>query len=222
MADCSSKHKKLSLDEVIAEVLQSDEEQELSEFEECIIEIRDFEDEEGNEQLLVMPQIQITFVHLVDRDTHCMMMIMMQMKMIMLTVKRGTHCLQAYILSETNFPRDINVIFYSILQLSSDSFALADAIINDEETSKSLDDVSDHSATDVDTDDKDNDIDKFALGNKERGLGGHGGQVHGQRAGRKSRTNCKRGGVCGFGKGLSWSQSMKLCTTSCYMEKFEK
>ena len=78
MADCSSKHKKLSLDEVIAEVLQSDEEQELSEFEECIIEIRDFEDEEGNEQLLVMPQIQITFVHLVDRDTHWMMMIMMQ------------------------------------------------------------------------------------------------------------------------------------------------
>ena len=43
MADCSSKHKNLSLDEVIAEVLQSDEEQELSEFEECIIEIRDFE-----------------------------------------------------------------------------------------------------------------------------------------------------------------------------------
>ena len=85
-----------------------------------------------------------------------------------------------------------------------------------------MDDVSDHSATDVDTDDKDNDIDKFALGNKERGLGGHGGQVHGQRAGRKSRTNCKCGGVCGFGKGLSWSQSMKLCTTSCYMEKFEK
>ena len=118
MADCSSKHKKLSLDEVIAEVLQSDEEQELSEFEECIIEIRDFEDEERNEQLLVMSQIQITFVHLVDRDTHwmmMMMMMMMQMKMIMLTVKRGTHCLQAYILSETNFPRDINVIFYSIL-----------------------------------------------------------------------------------------------------------
>ena len=114
MADYSSKYKKLSLDEVIAEVLQSDEEQELSEFEECIIEIRDFEDEEGNEQLLVMSQIQITFVPLVDRDTYWMMMTM-QMKMIMLTVKRGTHCLPAYILSETNFPRDINVIFYSIL-----------------------------------------------------------------------------------------------------------
>ena len=114
MADCSSKHKKLSLDEVIAEVLQSDEEQELSEFEECIIEIRDFEGEEGSEHLLVMSQIQITFVHLVDRDTHWLMMTM-QMKMIMLTVKQGTHCLQAYILSETNFPRDINVIFYSIL-----------------------------------------------------------------------------------------------------------
>ena len=194
MADCSSKHKKLSLDEVIAEVLQSDEEQELSEFEECIIEIRDFEDEEGNEHLLVMSQIQITFVHLVDRDTHWLMMTM-QMKMIMLTVKQGTHCLQAYILSETNFPRDINVIFYSILQLSSDSFTLADAIINDGETSKSLDDISDHSATDVDTDDNDNDIDKFALGNKERGLGERCGQVHGQRAGRKSRTNCKHGGV---------------------------
>ena len=221
MADCSSKHKNLSLDEVIAEVLQSDEEQELSEFEECIIEIRDFEGEEGNEHLLVMSQIQITFVHLVDRDTHWLMMTM-QMKMIMLTVKQGTHCLQPYILSETNFPRDINVIFYSILQLSSDSFTLADAIINDGETSKSLDDISDHSATDVDTDDNDNDIDKFALGNKERGLGERVGQVHGQRAGRKSSTNCKHGVVCGFGKGLSWSQSMKLCTTSCYMEKFEK
>ena len=60
------------------------------------------------------------------------------------------------------------------------------------------------------------------MGNKERGVGGRGGQGHGQRAGRKCRTNCGHGCVCGLGEGPMWSQAMKSCTTSYYMEKFEK
>ena len=67
MADCSSKRKKYH--EVIAGVLQSDEEQELSDFEESESEIGDSEDEEGNQQLLVTSQIPINFVHPVDRET---------------------------------------------------------------------------------------------------------------------------------------------------------
>ena len=55
--------------EVIAGVLQSDEEQELSDFEESESEIGDSEDEEGNQQLLVTSQIPINFVHPVDRET---------------------------------------------------------------------------------------------------------------------------------------------------------
>lgn len=69
MADCSSKRKKSSLDEVIAGVSQSDEEQELSDIEESESEMGDFEDEEWNQQLLVTSQIPITFIHPVDRET---------------------------------------------------------------------------------------------------------------------------------------------------------
>ena len=70
-----------------------------------------------------------------------------------------------------------------------------------------MDDISDHSATDVDTDDSDNYIDKFALENKQRGVDGrgrgrgHGGQGRGPTAGHKLETNCRRGRGCGRGKG---------------------
>ena len=53
MAASCSKQKKLSLEEVIAGVLQSDEENELSSFEESESELEDFEDEEGNQMLFV-------------------------------------------------------------------------------------------------------------------------------------------------------------------------
>ena len=121
-------------------------------------------------------------------------------------IEVSTHCLLRYILSETSFPRDTNVIFCSILQSSSDSFTPAGAIINDGETNKPLNDISDHSATHVDVDDSNYDIDKFALGNKQRGVGGRGrghgrgGEGRGHRANHKHGTNCGRGRGCGRGK----------------------
>ena len=39
-----------------------------SDFEECEIEIRNFEDDERNQQLLVTSQVPITFIHLVDHE----------------------------------------------------------------------------------------------------------------------------------------------------------
>ena len=85
-------------------------------------------------------------------------------------------------------------ISFSILQPSSDFFTPAGAIFDDGETSKSLDDISDYSGTDVDTDDSDD-----VFGDVEgHGRGcGRGGQDRRQRAGHKHGTNCGRGCGCG-------------------------
>ena len=152
-------------------------------------------------------QIPITFVHQVYRETLLNDDDEDTNENDYVDIEVSTPCLQGYILSETSFPRDVNVIFCSILQPSSDSFTPVSAIISDGETNKSLDDISDHSATDVDTYDGDNDTDKFASENKQRGIDGcgrgrgHGEQGHGPRAGHKLETNCRRGRDCSRGKG---------------------
>ena len=141
-------------------------------------------------------QIPITFVHQVYRETLLNDDDEDTNENGYVDIEVSTPCLQGYILSETSFPRDVNVIFCSILQPSSDSFTPVSAIISDGETNKSLDD-----------DDSDNDTDKFASENKQRGIDGrgrgrgHGEQGHGPRAGHKLETNCRRGRGCGRGKG---------------------
>ena len=111
MADCFTQRKKLSLDEVVAGVVQCDEDQELSDFEESESEIGDFEDEKRNQRLLVTSQVAITFLHRVDRET------LLDddddaNENDYVDNEVSAHCLQGYILSQTNFPRDINNIYY--------------------------------------------------------------------------------------------------------------
>ena len=85
-------------------------------------------------------QIPITFVHQVYRETLLNDDDEDTNENDYVDIEVSTPCLQGYILSETSFPRDVNVIFCSILQPSSDTFTPVSAIISDGETNKSLDD----------------------------------------------------------------------------------
>ena len=61
MTDCSSGTKKLTLSEVLDKVLESDEEEDLSDITESEDEIGDYEDDDGNEQLFFPSNTQIRY-----------------------------------------------------------------------------------------------------------------------------------------------------------------
>ena len=108
MADCSSKHKEL-LDKVIAGVLQSDEDQE-----QWFWRVWNWNKKLWRwwkESAVVGDFSGSNYLHTSGWPRSTMMMTM-QMKMIMLTVKWDTHCLLRYIPFETSFPRNIKDLYY--------------------------------------------------------------------------------------------------------------